>query len=72
MDRNEMVTVVIGMTLAAVVLLSPAACTMHRQLRIKEAIAAGADPQAAKCAIEADTGQTAECILVATDRRKEP
>ena len=41
-----------------VVLCSPAACTMHRVSAVKEAIAHGADPIAAKCAMEfADSSQ---------------
>jgi hypothetical protein len=40
------------------VLCSPAACTMHRVTAVKEAIAHGADPIAAKCAMEfADSSQ---------------
>lgn len=58
--------------LIAVVLASPVACTMHRQRLIAEAIKAGADPLAAKCAIEGDSGDSrtsALCMATALQKR---
>lgn len=54
---------------AALVLLSPVACTMNRQHTIAEAVKAGADPIAAKCAIEGDTGHTPMCVAYAMKPR---
>jgi len=45
-----------------VVLLAPVACTMSRQAVIAEAIKNGADPIAAKCAIEGDTTREPVCM----------
>jgi len=52
MDKKTMVVWVIGMLLLVVVVCSPVACTMNRHRLIAEAIKAGVDPIAAKCAIE--------------------
>ncbi len=50
---------------AALVLLAPVACTMVRHQTIAQAIKDGADPIAAKCAIEGDTNQMPVCIAAA-------
>lgn len=53
-------------SLAAVLILTtPVACTMNRQQLVEKAISKGADPIAAKCAIEADTSNSAMCIVKA-------
>jgi hypothetical protein len=70
MDRNEMTVCIVGLTLLCAFLMTPAACTMHRQRMVVEAIKAGADPTAAKCAIEADQGSVPACILSAVGRPK--
>lgn len=64
MERNETISVVIAMLLVALVLLSPVACTINRQNVIAQAIKDGADPIAAKCAIDGDA-RSAVCVLVA-------
>jgi hypothetical protein len=65
MDAKTMTVWIVGLGLLAMVLLSPAACTMNRQRMVAEAIRSGADPTAAKCAIEADSGHSPACVLVA-------
>lgn len=65
---SETIVKVTGAAFLAVVLLSPAACTVHRHYRVAEAIKAGADPLEAKCALEAQDGPDAICEAVA--RRK--
>lgn len=47
----------------------PAACTAHRHKMIAEVIKSGADPIAAKCAIEGDVERTALCISRATSSK---
>ncbi len=63
MDRNTLVAQVIGMLLFAAVACSPVACTMNRHQLIAEAIKAGVDPIAAKCAIEGDTMKEPVCLV---------
>jgi hypothetical protein len=65
MDTRTMIVWLACAVLAATVVCSPVACTISRQWATAEAIKAGADPISAKCAIEADTGQTAMCIVKA-------
>ena len=55
---------------ATLVLLSPAACTMNRQHTIAEAVKNGADPIAAKCAIEGDSGHTPMCLAYAMNPKQ--
>ena len=58
--------------LVAALLASPVACTMHRQRLVAEAIKNGADPLAAKCAIEGDSGDnrtSAMCMAKALEKR---
>lgn len=62
--KDQIVTI-FGFLALAVVVISPVACTMNRQAVIAEAIRGGADPIAAKCAIEADMGMSAMCIAKA-------
>lgn len=62
---NNVVTV-IGFSLLATVAMSPVACTINRHNRIAEAIKAGGDPQAVRCAIEAESGINADCLLIAS------
>ena len=54
----------------AVVALSPVACTMNRQAIIAEAIKNGADPIAAKCAIEGDIAHTPMCAARALESQR--
>ncbi|MEY5097763.1 MAG: hypothetical protein RJA36_482 [Pseudomonadota bacterium] len=54
----------------ALVLMSPVACTMARQNTVAEAIKNGADPIAAKCAIEGSTEHTPLCVAYAAARTK--
>lgn len=56
-----------GMLLIAAVVASPVACTMSRHEKITRAIEAGADPLAAKCAIESENGSSALCMAVAVN-----
>ena len=62
MDIKSMVCIIVGILVLGAVLLSPAACTMNRHRIVSEAIKSGIDPVAAKCAIEADTGHTPQCL----------
>lgn len=70
MDTREMIVAIVAILAGTAVLLSPAACTMNRQNRIKEVVAQGIDPTSAKCAVEADSGMTAECILASVKRQE--
>ena len=64
MTTNETAVSILAIVLTATVLLSPVACTMNRHRVIAAAIKAGADPIAAKCAIETDIERSALCITV--------
>jgi len=70
MNAKEMTVWIFGIALLFALLVSPVACTMNRQRSIAEAIKAGADPVAAKCAIEGDQGYSPDCILNAAQRQK--
>jgi hypothetical protein len=65
MDTRTMVVQVIGMLLLAVVVCSPVACTMNRHRLVAEAIKGGADPLAAKCAIETTNTTDSLCLAKA-------
>lgn len=54
---------------AATIALTIGGCTSHRQYRIAEAIKAGHDPQAVRCAVEAEAGNTLACVLLITERK---
>lgn len=62
---KDAVITIAGFVLLAAVLLSPAACTMHRQVLIADAIAKGGDPIAVKCAIESENSQSPLCMAKA-------
>lgn len=68
--KDAVETLIIAASVLSV-LLSPAACTMHRHYRIEQAIAHGADPIDAKCAIEMDIGNSPLCIARAVSRAGE-
>lgn len=50
---------------ATVVLCAPVACTAHRDMKVAEMVKAGADPQAAKCAMSTDPSSNPVCVMVA-------
>ena len=56
MDAKTTLVWIVALLLLATLLASPVACTMNRQSLIAEAIKNGADPLAAKCAIEGGDG----------------
>ncbi|EZP51404.1 hypothetical protein [Delftia sp. RIT313] len=60
---------VVGMILAALVCLSPAGCVMHRNSQIAQAIKDGADPIAARCALEGWTNMDKVCMDVVRERK---
>lgn len=62
MSISEMIVWLFGLLCAAIVLCSPAACTANRHIQIERAIASGADPLAAKCAIEGENGESKLCL----------
>lgn len=68
MSSREMAVWIVALVLAALVVASPVACTMRRQEVVAEAIRNGADPIAAKCAIEADTSISPMCVIAASRR----
>lgn len=72
MTYQEMTVWIVGLLLAAMVLCAPAACTANRHTQIAEAIKAGADPTAAKCAIESDTASKPVCIIAAMRSKQVP
>lgn len=63
MNTKEMSVWIVAMLLIAALLASPVACTMNRQSLVAEAIKNGADPLAAKCAIEGDSGDNRTSAL---------
>ena len=72
MDTRSLILWAFVAGLIAALIATPVACTMHRQRLIAEAIKAGADPLAAKCAIEGDSGDsrtTALCMVTAMQKR---
>lgn len=56
MDTKTMVVWVVAIAAVFSLLFSPVACTMNRHHLVAEAIKNGADPIAAKCAIEGNSG----------------
>jgi hypothetical protein len=68
MTAKEMAVWIVGLVLAAAVVASPVACTMRRQEVVAEAIRNGADPIAAKCAIEADMQVSPMCVIAASKK----
>lgn len=65
MSISEMIVWLFGLLCAAIVLCSPAACTANRHIQIERAIASGADPLAAKCAIEGMNDESNVCLVLA-------
>lgn len=65
MDTRSLILYIVAAALTAAVLTSPVACTVHRQRIIAAAIKDGADPIAAKCAIEGETQHSTLCALAA-------
>lgn len=68
MNFKEMLIWVFVLVLCGGVLLSPVACTMHREALIAEAIKSGADPLLAMCAIDTHSTSRAECAAAAASR----
>lgn len=64
MSKTDAFVATLAIVLGAAVLLAPVACTINRHRIVAQAIKDGADPTAAKCAIEADLSQTPACILI--------
>lgn len=62
MSASDAVVTSIGLVLLAAVLTSPVACTMRRHVVVAQVIKDGADPIAAKCAIEAGADQSPMCV----------
>ena len=65
MNNRETFLWALAMVCCALVLMSPVACTVQRQQTVAEAIKGGADPIAAKCAIEGDTSMSPVCLAYA-------
>ena len=66
---KETIQIITAMLCALVVLLSPAACTMHRNEKIAEAVKNGVDQIEVSCAMETMT--TATCVNYIT-RKNSP
>ena len=69
MNKYQMFTTMFCALLAAIVVVTPVGCTMNRHNQIAEAIKAGGDPIAVKCAIESDNQNNAMCIVAASGQR---
>ena len=69
MNPSEFRMGILAIVAVAVVLLSPVACTMHRQRTIANAVEAGADPIAMRCALEGE-GTNPMCIIAASKGRQ--
>jgi hypothetical protein len=67
MDYKTMFTYIVAILAGVTILISPVQCTMNRQELIAKAIKEGADPIAAKCAIESDTGSPI-CLVKASQK----
>jgi hypothetical protein len=65
MDTRSMVVAIAAILAGLVVLLGPVACTMRRHAVIAEAIKAGSDPIATRCAMESDVLHTPVCVIAA-------
>lgn len=73
MSTKEFVLWIVAGVLLAALLVSPVACTMNRHRLIAEAIKNGADPLAAKCAIEGGDGDSrtsAMCMAKALEKHE--
>lgn len=66
-NRQEFALSALAMTLIAVVLATPAGCTIHRNAQLTKAIESGVDPLEAKCALDSHS-QDIPCILVAAGK----
>lgn len=68
-EKSETFLYALAIVLGAVVLLSPAACAMHEDHLIAQAIKSGADPIAVKCAYPSSMGgRDAMCVAYAARR----
>lgn len=65
MERSEVFTWCMGFAAVVAVAALPVSCTKHRQTLVAEAIKNGADPIAAKCAIEGDSQDSKMCLVYA-------
>lgn len=52
MDRNKAVVMIIEAILIAVVVMSPVACTIHRQRIVQDSVNKGLNPMLVKCSLE--------------------
>lgn len=69
MNTKELVLCALGFMLLSALISSPVACTMNRHNMIARAIESGADPIAAKCAIEGGNDNSTVCIAYAASRQ---
>ena len=63
--------IVVGIAILSTLILlcSPAACTMHKQKLISDAIASGKDPIAVRCALEFEgSTPSSMCIVKAAQK----
>lgn len=65
MNRSHFALALAGILAAAAVLLSPVACTMHKQNIIREGLRAGENPILVRCALESLNGDAALAGLCA-------
>lgn len=73
MDTKTMIVWLVSILMLGTIICAPVGCTMRRQSLVAEAIKNGADPIAAKCAIEGDAGDnrtSAMCMVKALEPRK--
>ncbi len=70
MNTKEMTVWIVGILCLFMALLSPVACTVQRQWTVAQAIKNGADPIAAKCALESNTAYEPMCIIRASSGAK--
>lgn len=63
-------TYALAIVCAALVAMSPAACTMHSNRVLTEAVKAGADPIAMNCAMSVSTNSNTAICAVAAMRGK--
>ena len=62
MNCKEMAIWALGLMLLAGVAISPVACTMQRHALAADAIKSGADPIAARCALDAMNDRSPLCM----------
>lgn len=68
MDKVRCLLIILSAAVVAVLIIAPVTCAMQRQALIVDAIKAGADPIAARCAIEGEGASSGICLVMASKK----